>query len=40
MVKFIFENSKQKVLFLTAKIDFWGQNDVRALEPSLIFAQL
>ena len=35
MAKFIFENTKRKVLFLAAKIDFWGQNGVRALEPSL-----
>ena len=34
MAKFIFENTKRKVLFLVAKIDFWGQNGVRALEPS------
>ena len=33
--KFSFENTKRKVLFLAAKIDFRGQNGVRALEPSL-----
>ena len=36
MAKFIFENTKRKVLFLAAKIDFGGQNGVRALEPSLM----
>ena len=36
MAKFIFENTKRKVLFLAAKIGFWGQNGVRALEPSLM----
>ena len=33
MAKFIFENTKRKVLFFAAKIDFLGQNGVRALEP-------
>ena len=32
MTKFIFENAKLKVIFLAAKIDFWGQNGVRAQE--------
>ena len=36
MAKFIFENTKRKVLFFATKIDFWGQNGVRALEPSLM----
>ena len=36
MAKFIFENTTQKVLFLAAKIDFWGQNGVRDLERSLM----
>ena len=36
MAKFIFGNTKRKVLFIAAKIDFWGQNGVRALEPSLM----
>ena len=36
MAKFIFENSKWKMLFLTAKIDFLRQNGVRAMEPSLM----
>lgn len=35
MVKFIFVKSKRKVLFLAAEIDFFEQNCVRALEPSL-----
>ena len=35
MVKFIFVKSKRKVLFLAAEIDFFKQNCVRALEPSL-----
>ena len=36
MAKFIFENIKGKVLFFAAKIEFLGQNSVRALEPSLM----
>ena len=36
MAKFIFENTKRKVLFLAAKIDFWTQDGVWALEPSLM----
>ena len=36
MAKITFENTKRKVLFFAAKIDFLGQNDVRALEPSLM----
>ena len=35
MAKFIFENTNRKVLFLAAKVDFWGKTGVRALEPSL-----
>ena len=35
MVKFIFVKYKRKVLFLAAEIDFFEQNCVRALEPSL-----
>ena len=36
MEKIIFENNKRRVLFFAAKIDFLGQNGVRALEPSLM----
>ena len=36
MTEFIFENTKRKVLFLAAKIDFWGQNGVRTQEPRLM----
>ena len=35
MVNFIFVKSKRKVLFLAAEINFFEQNCVRALEPSL-----
>ena len=35
MAKFIFVKSKRRVLFLAAEIDFFEQNCVRALEPSL-----